>query len=448
MQVVLAVDRPVQDCGLDRVDVAGAGVVDEEYHHFAPAVGVQHVARQVVYAVQAAALQPGPAGQRRVLEAVALGALQAEGGQRGGKLVVKRLAGGPDQQLGHGAGRDALDAGQAGAVFDHQFGHRQAFFIQPVADRLLTLLPGGRGAEAGRAEVEEQHLGHDVVAVLVGQADDLGQFGRREFHKGLGAGRRFAEPDLAAQAAAHLGPVGLEQRGDGGRWAHQIEPEHAVAAGDWVVAGQFQQVAVAACRQAILPVVASAGRVGLDGVVDRQARRIEKGRDAVRGRCQAQRQGVVVDQQGGRLGVVGLEWFAVELAWVAPIDGKERVVEDDVAVDSAYAPHPDLVHQGPEVLEVQGRVAAALDDEIAGQYAVGEGSRGQHAGLEGVGRAEGVEGGQGGQRLHDRGGVERRVGAEGEHRALPVERLDHHADAMTVQSRSSNGAPYFAWQST
>jgi hypothetical protein len=106
----------------------------------------------------------------------------------------------------------------------------------------------------------------------------------------------------------------------------------------------------------------------------------------------------------------------------------------------------DAPHQQPHALEDELRIAVALDDDVAREHAIGDRSVQPHRRRPGVGRAEQLEAREGGDELHQRGGIDGLVGLPGEPRPGRVDLLhpgDHRiARHAAAGERRLDGA----WQ--
>ena len=108
--------------------------------------------------------------------------------------------------------------------------------------------------------------------------------------------------------------------------------------------------------------------------------------------------------------VVGTPRFAVELRRVVGRGREERPVQDHVAADLAQPARAQLADELPKALVGELGVAAAAQDEVARERASRYLAGHEDVGLEGVGRTEEVEPGEGGDELDHGSGVERPVG--------------------------------------
>jgi hypothetical protein len=82
------------------------------------------------------------------------------------------------------------------------------------------------------------------------------------------------------------------------------------------------------------------------------------------------------------------------------------VVEQHIATNLAHAALAQFAQQQPETLQRQGRIAAALQYQVAAQNAIGDRSIGIDSGLEGMRRPQGIERRQRGDQFHHRGRVQ------------------------------------------
>ena len=146
-------------------------------------------------------------------------------------------------------------------------------------------------------------------------------------------------------------------------------------------------------------------------------------------RLQREAQGAEVDQQAVRADVVGAHRLVVEGTGIDAGHVEHRAVEHDVAGDVLDAADAQLAKQAGQVLDGEARVAAAFQVQISVQNAVYRSSLDPGRGFPGVGRAEQVERGVGGEQLHHRGRVHRRGRIMGNQRRRGVDRLDDDGDA-------------------
>jgi tRNA threonylcarbamoyladenosine biosynthesis protein TsaB len=190
-----------------------------------------------------------------------------------------------------------------------------------------------------------------------------------------------------------------------------------------------------------VPVVAGAGQQRHARVALQPGqRRIDADHRQVARRIGDQRQHerLVVEQQRIRPHVVGPQRLAVEVGRVQLGHGEGTAVEHDVAADLAHAEllHPPQ-HQ-PDAFEHELRVAAALDDELAVEHAVGRDRALQpDRRRPGPGRAEQVERGVGRQQLRQRGRIDGLVGPPGEPgpRAAGILHQHRHRVGRHVRAR-------------
>ena len=133
-----------------------------------------------------------------------------------------------------------------------------------------------------------------------------------------------------------------------------------------------------------------------------------------------------IEQQGIRRHVIGPQWLAVKVARVGRWQRKRLLIEHDVAVDAAQPQALQAPQQQPQTLLHQRRVPQALNHQIALEHTGTQAARQPHRGAPGVGRAEQVERGIGGDQLHDRGRVHRRIRLVAKLRSRLAIRVSQH----------------------
>ena len=121
--------------------------------------------------------------------------------------------------------------------------------------------------------------------------------------------------------------------------------------------------------------------------------------------CEGHHHRLVVDQQGLGRGVVWAQWLAVKVARVLRAGSKGAAVQQNVARDAFDAEPLHPAQQQPEPLLHQLGVALALNDQVALQYAAGDGAVHIHRRGPGVGRAQQFQSSIRGDQLHDRSRV-------------------------------------------
>jgi hypothetical protein len=268
------------------------------------------------------------------------------------------------------AAENALDAGEARAVFQHDLFRHQILLRQPRPQRPDALVPGGGSAVSGGAEIEEQHLGHDVVAVLVDVPDQGGQGRGIELQQQACVRAGRAGSDTTRVLAAGLLPQGAEQHGHGGFGGQQVEGMDLFAARLGVTSRQDQPAFFHRHAELLAPTVAR--RVGgLQAIIQGQGIvGFDPGLDAILHGPEAQIQRVEIGQQRGRRRVVGAQGRLVEGGRVDGFQFVETVVENHVAMNLADAPGANLPQQQPEPLLGQAGIAAPLQDQVAGKDAI------------------------------------------------------------------------------
>ena len=139
------------------------------------AVVAEHHTGQRRHVAQGAGLEVGAAVRRAAVKAPAQRTVQTHDGQRRFEFGVPRAAPGRTQQLVEHGGADALEARQAGAVFQHQFVGCDASLLQRRPYRPRTFLRRCGRALGLRAQREKQILRHQVVRMLVEPFQHIGQ---------------------------------------------------------------------------------------------------------------------------------------------------------------------------------------------------------------------------------------------------------------------------------
>ncbi|MDR6213942.1 hypothetical protein QE399_001631 [Paracidovorax wautersii] len=132
-----------------------------------------------------------------------------------------------------------------------------------------------------------------------------------------------------------------------------------------------------------------------------------------------------VEQQRIGRGVVGPQRLAVEQRGIVLGQLEGGAVEHDVAHDHLHALRPQPLHQQPQALDHQLRIALALDVHVALQAAaLGLGVQVDRRFPDESG-AQQVQRGIGGDQLHHRRGVGRHLGAVGQARRQPALGIGH-----------------------
>ena len=111
--------------------------------------------------------------QGRVAEAVGESAVHAGDGQGGAQGNAPWLARGVGEQLGHGAGSDAVVGAHAGAVVEEEIVIVHSGVDEKLTDDTRTLLKAAVRA-LNLAKEAKQQLGVEVVADLVDKRNVLG----------------------------------------------------------------------------------------------------------------------------------------------------------------------------------------------------------------------------------------------------------------------------------
>jgi hypothetical protein len=140
-------------------------------------------------------------------------------------------------------------------------------------------------------------------------------------------------------------------------------------------------------------------------------------------------QRLVVHQQRVGQHVVGAERVAVEAARVARGSFEAAAVDDQAAANFAQALAAQRAHQAPERFQVELRIAAAFQHQVADEHAVGERARRVGLGLPAIGGPELLQRRIGGHQLHHRSRVHRRGRVRAQHFVMHAQFLHHYRDA-------------------
>jgi len=417
---------------LGRLGRLGVGMVHQKDHYLLSSLAVQYVAGNGLHALQGAGLQVRLAGDAVAIEALLQGAIDGRQGQGGDEFRHHRALPGGQQQPGQAGGGDALVAGQAGAVVQHQFRKAQAPRCQPGADGGIGILAPGRLPAPLGAEGEEQLAGHDVVGELVDVPHHFRQGRRFDGGQGPGAGGHRPFPHLPLPAAAQLAPELGEDAAQILVVGEKGQVPGALAAAGRITAGKYQAPAAAVlaqvCPQLFPPVAAAIGRQAQQAQ-HLQVRRRRLGQDLdaapARVRHQGQAYRLEVQQQGVGAHVVGPHRLVVEGGRIVDRRCQQASVHHQVAGDLADTAGTQLAQEQPELLEGELGIGAAPDHQVTAEDAVLQGRRAPGRGLPGVGRAQQFQGGEGGHQLHQRGGVAGLAGVDAQARGGSPGFLDH-----------------------
>jgi len=140
-----------------------------------------------------------------------------------------------------------------------------------------------------------------------------------------------------------------------------------------------------------------------------------------------QRGGLVIEHQGIRADVVGTQPVAVESAVVVDDGRKDRAIDHEVATDLAHAAVAQIGQHLPQMLPEKLRIAARAHPQIAHEDIARQRGLGDELRLPGVGRAEQLERGIGGDQLDGRGRVLGQIGLHREHGLVDADFLDEEA---------------------
>ena len=147
----------------------------------------------------------------------------------------------------------------------------------------------------------------------------------------------------------------------------------------------------------------------------------------------------VIDQQCIGCGVVGPQRLAVKTARVLRRHAEHAAIEQDIALNAAYAKALHPAQQQPQLLHTETRVAAALQVKIALQHAIADLSVQVHRRAPSERRTEQIQRCAGGDQLHERRRVALHAGLVLQTRAARLHRQHDHAQRVRRQTRGFQG---------
>ena len=377
----------------------------------------------------------GMAARGTGAESMSRSTVEAGDCQRGDELRHPRAGECDIEHLTDGAGADGLYPRQSGAVFDHQAAGVDARRRKPLGEHAGARGDTVRDAAGAGAEGCHQQPRLYVVGPFVHVPRDLGQC-RRTVHRQRHRLRRGdAIEDASGQATAQFLPHAGHGRPRILVRRHRRNVPFALAAFVPPLAADPDHRTVARLDQLdVEPVVPLAAAAGCGRQSRHHGDAIERrigcqaGRATGRGRHEAQPQCGEVDHQRIGTDVVGARALAVERPGIVRRQAPRAAIHHDVALDFAHPLLPQAAQQAPQALQGQRRITFADQVEIAVENAIDRCLVGEHAGLPGMRRAEHVEGGEGGDQLHDRRRIHRAVDIVGDLRRVAADPADPDRD--------------------